>query len=86
MISTIDTVLLRIADNELQVLLWQRPQDSRAFAGEWALPGGWVFEEHDQTLQQNLSYSGTEGRFKALTISSKSQLSAITTVIRRVGQ
>ena len=52
MISTIDTVLLRIADNELQVLLWQRPQDSRAFAGEWALPGGWVLEEHDQTLEQ----------------------------------
>jgi ADP-ribose pyrophosphatase YjhB (NUDIX family) len=45
MISTIDTVLLRIAENELQVLLWQRPQDSRAFAGEWALPGGWVLEE-----------------------------------------
>jgi ADP-ribose pyrophosphatase len=52
MISTIDTVLLRIADNELQVLLWQRPQDSRAFAGEWALPGGWVLEGHDQTLEQ----------------------------------
>jgi ADP-ribose pyrophosphatase YjhB (NUDIX family) len=52
MISTIDTVLLRIADNELQVLLWQRPQDSRAFASEWALPGGWVLEEHDQTLEQ----------------------------------
>lgn len=52
MISTIDTVLLRIADQSLQVLLWQRPADSRAFAGEWALPGGWVFEDLDQTLEQ----------------------------------
>jgi 8-oxo-dGTP diphosphatase len=52
MISTIDTVLLRIADQSLQVLLWQRPADSRAFAGEWALPGGWVFEDRDQTLEQ----------------------------------
>lgn len=52
MISTIDTVLLRIADHALQVLLWQRPPDSRAFAGEWALPGGWVFEDQDQTLEQ----------------------------------
>ncbi len=51
MISTIDTVLLRIADNELQVLLWQRPTDSRVFAGAWALPGGWVFEDQDQTLE-----------------------------------
>jgi 8-oxo-dGTP diphosphatase len=52
MISTIDTVLLRIADNELQVLLWQRPSDSRAFSGMWALPGGWVFEDQDLTLEQ----------------------------------
>ena len=52
MISTIDTVLLRIADQALQVLLWQRPTDSRAFAGEWALPGGWVFEDQDTTLEQ----------------------------------
>lgn len=51
MISTIDTVLLRIADNELQVLLWQRPQDSRAYPDVWALPGGWVSEEQDQTLE-----------------------------------
>ena len=51
MISTIDTVLLRIADNELQVLLWQRPQDSRAYPDAWALPGGWVSEEQDQTLE-----------------------------------
>ncbi|WP_024872575.1 NUDIX hydrolase [Tolumonas lignilytica] len=52
MITTIDTVLLRIADNELQVLLWQRPSDSRAYPGFWALPGGWVFEDRDETLEQ----------------------------------
>jgi 8-oxo-dGTP diphosphatase len=39
MIITIDTVLLRIADRELQVLLWRRPQHSACFAGQWALPG-----------------------------------------------
>lgn len=51
MISTIDAVLLRIADNELQVLLWQRPENSRVFANRWALPGGWVFEDQDKTLE-----------------------------------
>ncbi len=52
MISTIDTVLLRIAGHELQVLLWQRPADSRAWPGTWALPGGWVSEDRDQSLEQ----------------------------------
>lgn len=42
MIITLDTVLLRVADHELQVLLWRRPQDSQCFAGHWALPGGAV--------------------------------------------
>lgn len=52
MISTIDAVLLRIFDNQLQVLLWQRPVDSTVFGGAWALPGGWVYEDTDETLEE----------------------------------
>ena len=52
MISTIDAVLLRILDNQLQVLLWQRPAESEVFASHWALPGGWVYEDTDQTLEE----------------------------------
>jgi len=52
MISTIDAVLLRILDNQLQVLLWQRPAESEVFAAHWALPGGWVYEDTDKTLEE----------------------------------
>lgn len=51
MISTIDAVLFRVKDNQLQVLLWQRPETTDVFAGKWALPGGWVFEDQDATLE-----------------------------------
>lgn len=51
MIYTLDFVILRYTDEEkLQVLLLKR--NKAPFEGEYALPGGWIFEDKDKTLQE----------------------------------
>lgn len=50
MISTVDAVVLRAGHDDLEVLLWQRPTNSNAYPGAWALPGGWVYEDRDSDL------------------------------------
>lgn len=50
MIYTLDFVTLRFtADKGVQVLLLKR--DKAPFEGEYALPGGWIFEDKDKTLE-----------------------------------
>lgn len=52
MIYTLDFVTLRYTDEgKLQVLLLKR--DKAPFEGQYALPGGWIFEDKDKTLEDS---------------------------------
>jgi 8-oxo-dGTP diphosphatase len=46
-ICTVDVVLLTLCEGQLQVVLHQRTQDP--FAGIWALPGGYIHAQHDDS-------------------------------------
>ncbi|PWK49865.1 NUDIX hydrolase [Pleionea mediterranea] len=48
MINTIDTVGVRFKNDTVQILLSRR--DKNPYEGEYALPGGWVFEDQDKNL------------------------------------
>lgn len=48
-ITTVDVVLLTISSGQLCVLLLKREQDP--FKGSWALPGGWVRTNEDETVE-----------------------------------
>ncbi len=48
-ISTVDAVVLTIDEDELKVLLHKRPKEP--FAGDWALPGGWIFADVDKDAE-----------------------------------
>lgn len=49
MIFTLDFVVLRYAEETgYEVLLLRRAKDP--YAGAWALPGGWIFEDKDEDL------------------------------------
>lgn len=49
MIYTLDFVILRYTDEQkLQVLLLRR--DKEPFDGQYAIPGGWIFEDKDASL------------------------------------
>lgn len=50
MIYTLDFVIFRFSqDRKLEVLLLER--DKPPFEGQYALPGGWIFEDQDKTLE-----------------------------------
>lgn len=52
MIYTLDFVILRYTnEDKLQVLLLKRGK--APFEGQYALPGGWIFEDKDQTLEDS---------------------------------
>jgi 8-oxo-dGTP diphosphatase len=53
-ICTVDAVLLRIRTGHLEVGLIRRPKDARVYAGALALPGGFVFTDTDQTINDTL--------------------------------
>jgi ADP-ribose pyrophosphatase YjhB (NUDIX family) len=53
-ICTVDAVLLRIRNEQLEVGLIKRPNDARVYAGVLALPGGFVFTDIDQTINDTL--------------------------------
>ena len=46
-ICTVDVVLLTLKDGELHVILLKR--ENEPFAGAWALPGGFIWAQEDQT-------------------------------------
>ncbi|MDR0225536.1 MAG: NUDIX hydrolase [Burkholderiaceae bacterium] len=49
--TTVDVVIFTVADEALQVLLVQRPTGGgEPFAGQWALPGGFVDVDRDADL------------------------------------
>lgn len=51
MIFTLDFVVLRFTDEKgYEVLLLRRDKDP--YTGAWALPGGWIFEDVDETLDE----------------------------------
>ena len=50
---TVDVTILTVRDGRLHVLLVQRPAaGDEPFAGRWALPGGFVDVDRDDTLEQ----------------------------------
>lgn len=50
--TTVDVVIFTVAEDELRVLLVQRPADAgEPFPGAWALPGGFVDTGHDRDLE-----------------------------------
>lgn len=53
-ICTIDAVLVRVSGETLEVGLIRRPDDARVYAGAMALPGGFVFTNVDQTINDTL--------------------------------
>jgi len=48
-ILTVDAVLLTLVDDELQVALFRR--ESEPFNGQWALPGGYIHEQEDDSAK-----------------------------------
>ncbi|MBX3626558.1 MAG: NUDIX hydrolase [Rhizobacter sp.] len=49
--TTVDVAIFSVRDDSLQVLLVQRPSDAgEPFPGQWALPGGYVDVERDDSL------------------------------------
>jgi ADP-ribose pyrophosphatase YjhB (NUDIX family) len=51
-LTTVDVVILTIRQSRLQVLLVRRPDDAAdPFPGAWALPGGFVDVDRDDTLE-----------------------------------
>ncbi|MDH5360251.1 MAG: NUDIX hydrolase [Gammaproteobacteria bacterium] len=51
-LTTVDIVIFTVKDDRLHVLLVQRPNDAReSFPGQWALPGGFVDTDRDNTLK-----------------------------------
>lgn len=51
---SIDVVIFKIIDGQLNVLLHKRPIDSRAYANAWALPGGYVHADTETTLHDTV--------------------------------
>lgn len=49
-ILTVDAVLLTLVQGELCVALFKR--DAEPFTGAWALPGGYVLEQEDQSAKE----------------------------------
>ena len=51
-LTTVDVAIFTVRDDELQVLLVQRPDEAgEPFPGLWALPGGFIDVARDTTLQ-----------------------------------
>jgi len=51
-LTTVDLVIFSVRDDELTVLLVQRPSDEpEPFPGKWALPGGFIDTARDQDLE-----------------------------------
>lgn len=51
-LSTVDVVIFTVLDDQLQVLLVKRPEGpDEPFPNAWALPGGFVDVEQDESLQ-----------------------------------
>jgi len=51
-LTTVDVAIFSVRNDELQVLLVQRPSEpGEPFPGQWALPGGFVDVTRDSTLQ-----------------------------------
>ena len=51
-LTTVDVVIFSVLDDQLQILLVQRPSGHREpFPGQWALPGGFVNVEQDASLE-----------------------------------
>lgn len=51
-LTTVDLVIFTVRDSRLHVLLTQRPdQPGEPFPGRWALPGGFVDVDRDDTLE-----------------------------------
>ncbi|TAA42646.1 NUDIX hydrolase [Corallincola spongiicola] len=59
MFATVDVALFRInpevGSGQLELLLWRRKADSDTFPNCFALPGGYVFENTDEQLQDTVS-------------------------------
>ncbi|MBU3023477.1 hypothetical protein [Aestuariibacter sp. A3R04] len=53
-VCTVDAILFRIFNAELQVALIRRPSDARVYANTLALPGGFVHVNSDQNLHDTL--------------------------------
>lgn len=53
-ICTVDAVLLRCHQGRVEFGLFQRPLDARVYAGMWAIPGGFVHTNEDNTLNDTL--------------------------------
>jgi 8-oxo-dGTP diphosphatase len=52
-LTTVDVAIFSVVDDGLKVLLVKRPDDkSEPFPGLWALPGGFVDVDKDETLEQ----------------------------------
>jgi 8-oxo-dGTP diphosphatase len=51
-LTTVDLVIFSVRDDELTVLLVQRPCEAKEpFPGRWALPGGFIDTSRDKTLE-----------------------------------
>ena len=48
---SVDIAIFRIFQKQLQVMLVKRPADTKAYPGQWGLPGG-IIDESDVDLQQ----------------------------------
>ena len=48
-IASVDLIIFALADTGLEVLLAKR--DAEPFAGQWALPGGWIHLDEDADLE-----------------------------------
>ncbi len=51
-LTTVDVVIFTVLNDQLQVLLVKRPEDSaEPFPNAWALPGGFVDVVEDRSLE-----------------------------------
>jgi len=51
-ITTVDPVIFTLKDNELHILLIKRKEEP--YAGWLSLPGGWVYADQDQNLDESV--------------------------------